>query len=162
MFEKKCCHCETSAHAGRGNPPVPWNQVTITTKNRNVSHSSGHFSVHFPSNRGIATPLKRTYFAMTAFFMAMTGNLGRIPTNTSSPRSTALPRRPRLYSSRKYESIQQVRKLPAQQTASLPVADQIRQKPPQLLPCSHPALQLCRQQGATTEEALWKEEKSLF
>ena len=28
------CHCETSAHTGRGNPPVERNQVTITTKNR--------------------------------------------------------------------------------------------------------------------------------
>ncbi len=43
-----------------GNPPVERNQETITTKNRNDFHSSGHFSVHFPSNRGIATPLKRT------------------------------------------------------------------------------------------------------
>ncbi|MGN1015705.1 MAG: hypothetical protein ACI4PL_01795, partial [Faecousia sp.] len=39
-----------------GNPPVERNQETITTKNRSDSHSSGHFSVHFPSNRGIATP----------------------------------------------------------------------------------------------------------
>ena len=30
------CHCETSAHTGRGNPPVPWNQVTISTKNHKV------------------------------------------------------------------------------------------------------------------------------
>ena len=40
--------------------PVEWNQVTITSKSRGDSRSSGHFSVHFPSNRGIATPLKRT------------------------------------------------------------------------------------------------------
>ena len=29
----------------------------MTTDNRSDSHSSGHFSVHFPSNRGIATPV---------------------------------------------------------------------------------------------------------
>ena len=33
----KNCHCETSPQTGRGNPPVEWYQVTITTKNRNVS-----------------------------------------------------------------------------------------------------------------------------
>ena len=53
---KKCCHCETSAHTGRGNPPVERNQVTATTKN---SRSSLFwcFSVHFTINRGIATPV---------------------------------------------------------------------------------------------------------
>ncbi|MCI6956125.1 MAG: hypothetical protein MR763_02060, partial [Clostridiales bacterium] len=40
-----------------GNPPFERNQVTITAKNRNCSHSSGRFSVHFPSNRGFATPV---------------------------------------------------------------------------------------------------------
>ena len=40
-----------------GNPPAPWNQVTITTKNREDFCSSGFFSVHFPSIRGIATPV---------------------------------------------------------------------------------------------------------
>ena len=40
-----------------GNPPVERNQVTITTKNRGDSHSFGNYSVHFPSNRGIATPV---------------------------------------------------------------------------------------------------------
>ena len=35
------CHCETSAHTGRGNPPAPWNQVTIITKNRKVSPLCG-------------------------------------------------------------------------------------------------------------------------
>ena len=59
VFEN-CCHCETSAHTGRGNPPVEWNQVTITTKNRSDFHSFRYYSVHFPSDRGIATPLKRT------------------------------------------------------------------------------------------------------
>ena len=52
----------------RGNPPVEWNQVTITTKNRGDSHSSGWFSVHFSSNRGIATTSVRTGLAMTALF----------------------------------------------------------------------------------------------
>ena len=41
----------------RGNPPDEWNHVTITTKNRDVSHTVGQLSIHFPSNRGIATPV---------------------------------------------------------------------------------------------------------
>ena len=41
----------------RGNPPVERNQVSITTKNRSDSHSAERFSVHFLSNRGIATPV---------------------------------------------------------------------------------------------------------
>ena len=41
-----------------GNPPVERNQVTITTKNRKVSRSVGQLSIHFSSNRGIATPLR--------------------------------------------------------------------------------------------------------
>ena len=64
VFEK-CCHCETSAHTGRGNPPVLRNQVTITTKKRSSSHYSRCLSVHFPSNRGIATTSLRTGLAMT-------------------------------------------------------------------------------------------------
>ena len=40
-----------------GNPPVERSQETITTKNRGDTHSFGHFSVHSPSNRGIATPV---------------------------------------------------------------------------------------------------------
>ena len=40
-----------------GNPPVERDQVTITTKNRNDSNAPGHFSVHFPSIWGIATPV---------------------------------------------------------------------------------------------------------
>ena len=55
VFEKRC-HCETSAHTGRGNPPAPWNWVSITTKYRNAP-VFGYYSVHFPSNRGIATPV---------------------------------------------------------------------------------------------------------
>ena len=47
----------TSPLSWCGNPPVERNQVTITDKNRSNSHSSGNFSVHFPSNRGIATPV---------------------------------------------------------------------------------------------------------
>ena len=51
-----------------GNPPVERNQATITTKNCGNSHSLGYFSVHFPSNRGIATTSVRTGLAMTALF----------------------------------------------------------------------------------------------
>ena len=43
------------AAAWCGNPPVERNQVAITTKYRGNSHSFGYFSVHFPTNRGIAT-----------------------------------------------------------------------------------------------------------
>ena len=64
LFEN-CCHCETSVHTGRGNPPVEWNQVTITAKKRGESRSSGSYSVHFHSNRGIATTSLRTGLAMT-------------------------------------------------------------------------------------------------
>ena len=39
-----------------GNPPVERNQVTIATKNRGDTHFFGYFSVHCPSNWGIATP----------------------------------------------------------------------------------------------------------
>ncbi|MGN1016918.1 MAG: hypothetical protein ACI4PL_07970 [Faecousia sp.] len=45
------------AAAWFGNPPVERDQKTITTKNRDDFHSSGYFSVHFPSNQGIATPV---------------------------------------------------------------------------------------------------------
>ena len=31
-----------------GNPPAPWNQVTITTKNRGDFRSFRYYSVHFP------------------------------------------------------------------------------------------------------------------
>ena len=48
-----------------GNPPVEWSQVTITTKNRGNSQFYWYFSVHFPSNRGIATTSVRTGLAMT-------------------------------------------------------------------------------------------------
>ena len=48
-----------------GNPPVEWNQVTITAKKRDASYFSGCFSVRFPSNRGIATTSVRTGLAMT-------------------------------------------------------------------------------------------------
>ena len=46
-----------SALKWRGNPPVEWNQVTITTKNCGDFYSFRYYSVHFPSNRGIATPV---------------------------------------------------------------------------------------------------------
>ena len=51
-----------------GNPPVERNQVTITTKNSGNYHSFRYYSVHFPSNRGIATTSVR-------YSLAMTGNL---------------------------------------------------------------------------------------
>ena len=43
-----------------GNPPVEWYQVAITTKNRSISRSVGQLSIHFLSNRGIATEVLRT------------------------------------------------------------------------------------------------------
>ena len=60
------CHCETAAHTGRGNPPVERNQGTITAKNPEKSHASGNYSVHFRSNRGIAT--SHGFLAMTGLF----------------------------------------------------------------------------------------------
>ena len=51
-----------------GNPPVERNQVTITTKIARFSRSVGQLSIHFPSNRGIATTSVRTGLAMTALF----------------------------------------------------------------------------------------------
>ena len=57
VFVSIRCHCETSPQTGRGNPPVEWNQVTITTKNHGELHLFWCFSVHFPTNRGIATPV---------------------------------------------------------------------------------------------------------
>ena len=57
-----------SALKWRGNPPAPWNQVTTTTKNRGDFHSFRHYSVHFPSNWGIATTSVRTGLAMTALY----------------------------------------------------------------------------------------------
>ena len=48
-----------------GNPPVERNQVTITTKNRGELLHFWCFSVHFPTNRGIATTSLRTGLAMT-------------------------------------------------------------------------------------------------
>ena len=49
-----------------GNPPVERNQVIITAKNCGDTHFYRYFSVHFPSNRGIATTSLRTGLAMTA------------------------------------------------------------------------------------------------
>ena len=66
------CHCETSAHTGRGNPPVERNQETITDKNCGDSQLYWYFSIHFPSNRGIATTSLRTGLAMTVFFRVRT------------------------------------------------------------------------------------------
>ena len=49
-----------------GNPPAPWNRVTITTKNRGNSRLFLYCSVHSPSIGGIATTSVRTGLAMTA------------------------------------------------------------------------------------------------
>ena len=54
-----------------GNPPVERNQVTISAKNQGEFHNFLFFSVHFPSNRGIATTSVRTG-------LAMTGNLEQV------------------------------------------------------------------------------------
>ena len=51
-----------------GNPPVERNRVTITTKNHGELHRFWCFSVHFSTNRGIATTSVRTGLAMTALF----------------------------------------------------------------------------------------------
>ena len=37
VFTKYTLSLRASAQDFRGNPPVEWNQVTITTKNRNIS-----------------------------------------------------------------------------------------------------------------------------
>ena len=55
-----------------GNPPAPWNQVTITVKNCDDFHSFRYHSEHFPSNRGIATPV-----------CALARNDSKYSTNTS-------------------------------------------------------------------------------
>ena len=61
------CHCETSAHTGRGNPPVEWNQVAITTKNRRSSHFLGAIRYISPLTGGLPHQ-SADWFAMTAFF----------------------------------------------------------------------------------------------
>ena len=55
VFVEYLLSLRTSALKWCGNPPVERNKGTIVTKNRGNSHSCGCFSVHFPSNRGIAT-----------------------------------------------------------------------------------------------------------
>ena len=68
VFEK-CCHCETSAHTGRGNPPVEWNQVAITTKNRRSSHFLGAIRYISPLTGGLPHQ-SADWFAMTGYFEA--------------------------------------------------------------------------------------------
>ena len=68
LFERLRCKLPVIANQCAhwcGNPPVERNQVTITTKNRGDFHSFRYYSVHFPSNRGIATTSLRTGLAMT-------------------------------------------------------------------------------------------------
>ena len=48
-----------------GNPPVEWNWVTITTKNRKVFPLCRAIVDTFTSNRGIATTSVHTGLAMT-------------------------------------------------------------------------------------------------
>ena len=60
LFKRERCKLPVIANQSAdwcGNPPVEWSQVTITTKNRGNSQFYWYFSVHFPSNRGIATPV---------------------------------------------------------------------------------------------------------
>ena len=59
------CHCETSAHTGRGNPPAPWNQVTITTKNRRNPHFLGAYRYISPLTGGLPRQCAH-WLAMTA------------------------------------------------------------------------------------------------
>ncbi|MDY4490231.1 MAG: hypothetical protein SPE19_06860, partial [Candidatus Faecousia sp.] len=73
VFEKMPS-LRASALKWRGNPPVERNQVTIPTKNCGESHSSGYFSEHFPSIRGIATPV-----------CALARNDSKYSTNTNLP-----------------------------------------------------------------------------
>ena len=61
----------------RGNPPVERGQVTITTKNRATPILPGAFRYIFPLTGGLPH--------QSADWFAMTGNLGRIPTNTNLP-----------------------------------------------------------------------------
>ena len=64
------CHCETSAHTGRGNPPVEGNQVTISAKNCGDSQLYRYFSIHFPSTRGDCHDQSADWFAMTGYLKA--------------------------------------------------------------------------------------------
>ena len=60
VFERLRCKLPVIANQCAhwcGNPPVERSQVTITTKNRGDFHSFRYYSVHFPSDRGIATPV---------------------------------------------------------------------------------------------------------
>ena len=68
MRTQKTLSLRTSPLSWCGNPPVERNQVTITTKNRGELHPFWCFSVHFPTNRGIATTSVRTGLAMTGNF----------------------------------------------------------------------------------------------
>ena len=65
MFVRSLLSLRASALEWRGNPPAPWNQVTISTKNSKFSRSVGQLLIHFSSNRGIATTSVRTGLAMT-------------------------------------------------------------------------------------------------
>ena len=54
---KKCCHCETSAHTGRGNPPVSGEMYRIVPERVVVTAIFGGNRYLVPFNRGIATPV---------------------------------------------------------------------------------------------------------
>ena len=59
----------------RGNPPDEWNQVAITTKNRNNPHFSGAIRYIFPLTGGLPH--------QCAHWFAMTGNLQRTLSNNN-------------------------------------------------------------------------------
>ena len=60
------CHCETSPQTGRGNPPVEWSQVTITTKNRRNPHFLGADRYISPLTGGLPHQ-SADWFAMTVY-----------------------------------------------------------------------------------------------
>ena len=51
------CHCETSAHTGRGNPPVRGKMYRIVPERMGVAAIFGGNRYLVPFNRGIATPV---------------------------------------------------------------------------------------------------------
>ncbi len=57
MVFEKSCHCETSAHTGRGNPPVSGEMYRKAPGNTGVATIFGGNRYPIPFNRGIATPV---------------------------------------------------------------------------------------------------------
>ena len=54
---KVSCHCETSAHTGRGNPPVSGEMYRLVPERVEVAAIFGGNRYLVPFNRGIATPV---------------------------------------------------------------------------------------------------------